>query len=109
MWSLTTWYLRILVSSALLCIMVIAEAGSLVNAALAGANMVMAYIVLRSAVSPAVLASAARVVSSGLWAAAVAAGSMAMAWRLPMPVAGTMPQSDPNTAVPAMAWWEAIA
>src|SRR5215471_21375110 len=104
-WPLTTWYLRILVSSAGLCIMVIDDAGSLLNAVLAGAKTVTACMVLRSAVSPAVLMSLARVVSSGLCEAAVATGSMLIPWKLPMPVAGTIPQSDPNRAVSAMAWW----
>src|SRR5258708_15553003 len=114
-WPLTTWYLRILASSAVLCIMVIAEAGSLANAVLAGAKTVMACIELRSAVSPAVLTSPAKVVSSGLCEAAVTTGSMAMPWKLPMPVAGTIPQSDPNRADSAMggggamAWWGGLA
>ena len=83
-------------SSPWLCIIVISVVGSLVNAILAGANTVMGCIVLSPAVSPAVLRSLARVVSSGLWDAAVTTGSMDMPWRLPMPVAGIMPQSDPN-------------
>ncbi len=89
--------------------MVIAEAGSLANAVLAGAKTVMACIELRSAVSPAVLTSPAKVVSSGLCEAAVTTGSMLMAWKLPMPVAGTIPQSEPNCADSVMGWWEAMA
>src|SRR6516165_4947710 len=104
-WPLTTWYLRILASSAWLCIMVIEDAGSWLNAVLAGAKTVTACIELSPAVSPAVLMSLARVVSSGLCEAAVTTGSMLMPWKLPMPVAGTIPQSDPNRADSAMAWW----
>src|SRR5215467_3341435 len=75
--------------------------------------MVLACIELRSAASPAALMSLAKLVRSGLWEAAVTAGSMLMPWKLPMPVAGTMPQSDPNRAVSAiawcaMAWWDRL-
>src|SRR6266702_4629329 len=108
------WYLRILASSLLPCIMLISPAGSFLNALLAGANTVKACMVLRSPVSPAALTSAAKDVSSGLCVAAVTTGSMAMLWKLPMPVAGTIPQSAPNLAAMAaecegMAWWVAPA
>ncbi len=95
---LTTWYFRILATSAALCIMVISAAGSFLNALFAGANTVSACIELRSPPSPAIFTSEANVVSSGLCAAAVRTGSMLMAWKLPIPVLGTIPQSDPNTA-----------
>jgi hypothetical protein len=39
----------------------------------------------------------------------VTTGSMLMPWKLPMPVAGTIPQSDPNRADSVMGWWEAMA
>src|SRR5258708_8362437 len=89
--------------------MVMSEAGSLAKAVLAGAKTVMACIVLRSGVSPAVLMSAASLVSSGLWEAAVTTGSMLMAWKLPMPVAGTLPHSDPNCADSVIGGWAALA
>jgi hypothetical protein len=34
---------------------------------------------------------------------------MLMLWKLPMPAAGTIPQSDPNRAVSAMGWCDAMA
>src|SRR6516162_3690551 len=108
------WYLRILASSAGLCIMSISLAGSFANALLAGANTVKACMELRLPVSPAILTSAAKDVSSGLCLAAVTTGAMLMPWKLPIPVAGTIPQSDPNLGVPAMGggcggigWWVA--
>src|SRR5262249_36546032 len=110
------WYLRTLVSSALLCIMLISACGILLKALLAGANTVKECIELRSLTRPAALTLAANEVSSGLCDAAVTTGSMAMPWKLPIPVAGTMPQSGPNLADSvmgcegeAMAWWGADA
>src|SRR5215472_13031715 len=84
--------------------MVISEPCSLAKAALSGAKIVMARIELSSVVSLAVAASPANVVSSGLCAAAVTAGSILMPCKLPMPDAGIMPQSDPNTAASAIGW-----
>src|SRR5438128_2649691 len=63
---------------------------------------------LRSELSPALVASAANVDSSGLCEAPVTTGSMLMPCRLPIPVAGTMPQSAPNTAGWAIGEWDAI-
>ena len=54
-------------------------------------------------VSPALCTSAARVVISGLWLAAVTTGSVIMPCMLPIPAAGIMPQSVPT--VPAVAAW----
>jgi hypothetical protein len=52
------------------------------------------------AVRPALMISAASVVISGLWLAAVTTGSMAIPCMLPIPAAGIIPQSVP--IVPAV-------
>src|SRR5438034_4591534 len=69
---------------------------------------------LRVPASPAFVISAASVVISGLWLAAVTTGSMAIPCMLPMPAAGIMPQSVPTVAAGSIidaegdaAWWEA--
>src|SRR5258708_2679741 len=64
---------------------------------------------------PALLASAASVVISGLWLAAVTTGSMAIPCMLPIPAPGIIPQSVPIVAADsvmdadgdAAAWWVA--
>src|SRR3982075_210680 len=86
---------------------------SLAKAWLSGAKTVMLPAVLRVPVRPAFCTSLARVVSSGLWRAAVATGSLAMPCVLPIPAAGIMPQSVPMAADDSVidgdgeaAWWE---
>src|SRR5207245_4085304 len=95
MWPATTWYFRILASSAVLLIMVMSCAVRFLKAALSGANTVMLLIESSVLVSPALLTSAASVVVSGLWLAAVTPGSVIMPCMLPIPGAGIMPQSVP--------------
>src|SRR5260370_19168560 len=90
-----------LASSAVPLIMVMSCAVSFLNAALSGANTVMFFAALRVPASPALRISAARVVISGLWLAAVTTGSVIMPCMLPIPAAGIMPQSVPT--VPAVA------
>src|SRR5215831_14461171 len=98
MWPLTTWYFKILASSAVLLIMLISCAVSFLKASLSGAKTVMVLAELRVPASPAFITSAASVVISGLWLAAVTTGSMAIPCMLPMPDAGIMPQSVPTVA-----------
>src|SRR5215831_13487560 len=114
MWPLTTWYFKILASSAVLLIMLISCAVSFLKASLSGAKTVMVLAELRVPASPAFVTSAASVVVSGLWLAAVTTGSMAIPCMLPMPVAGIMPQSAPTVAAGSVidaegdaAWWGA--
>src|SRR5713226_2763180 len=110
---LTTWYFRILASSAMLLIMLMSCAVSFLKAALSGAKTVMFLAALRVPVSPAFFTSAASVVISGLWLAAVTTGSVAIPCMLPIPAAGIIPQSVPTVAADSVidaegdAWWEA--
>ena len=83
--------------------MLISACGSSLKALSAGANTVKECIELRSLTRPATLMSAANEVSSGLCDAAVTTGSTAIPWKLPIPVAGTHPESGPNLADSVMA------
>jgi hypothetical protein len=60
--------------------------------------MVMSRAESRVAVSPAFMISAASVVISGLWLAAVTTGAMDIPCMEPIPVAGIIPQSIPIVA-----------
>src|SRR6266851_9889618 len=71
---------------------------SFLKASLSGAKTVMFLAELRVLVSSALLISAASVVISGLWLAAVTTGSMAIPCMLPIPAAGIIPQSVPMVA-----------
>src|SRR6516162_4073566 len=96
----TTWYLRILASSVMPLIIAMSCAVRFLKAWLSGAKTVMLFAELRVAVRSAFMISAASVVISGLWLAAVTTGSMAIPCTLPIPAAGIIPQSVP--IVPAV-------
>src|SRR5690348_9414474 len=72
------------------------SAGILANASLVGANTVMAGALLSVSTRPAFVTAVTSVDSAGFCEAAVATGSLAMAARLPGPLAGTPAQAGPN-------------
>src|SRR4051812_33396991 len=76
-------------------------AGILLKASLVGANTVMPSAELSESTSPACLTALTRVDSSGLPDAAVATGTCAMAWKLPLSDAsvGTAAQPVPKLTV----------
>src|SRR3954471_19103558 len=78
-----------------------AAAGILLKASFVGANTVMSFAELRESTRPACLTAVTRVDSSGLPDAAVATGTWAMAWKLPLSdgSAGTAAQPDPKFTV----------
>src|SRR6516162_9531921 len=100
MCPVTTWYLRTLASSVMPLIIAMSCAVRFLKAWLSGAKTVMLFAEFRVAVRSAFMISAASVVISGLWLAAVTTGSMAIACMLPIPAAGIIPQSVP--IVPAV-------
>src|SRR5690242_20244617 len=70
-----------------------AKAGS------AGANTVIAGALLRVSPRLAAVTALARVVSRGLWLAAVATGSLTMPWAEPGPSVGTWLQAGPKMSL----------
>src|ERR687890_437541 len=73
--------------------------GIFANASLVGANTVTFGALLRVSTRPAFVTAVTSVDRAGFCAAAVATGWLAMAARLPGPLAGTPAQAGPNGAV----------
>src|SRR5690242_1166167 len=97
-----TWYVRILVSSALSASTLSRVAlGSLANAALSGANTVMFDAELSVSTRPACLTAVTSVDSAGLAEAAVATGALDMPLKLPAPDFGTDEQAGPKSIAAA--------
>ena len=94
--------MRILVSSALSASTLAKVAdGILANAALSGANTVMAGAELSVSTRPAFVTAVTRVDSTGLAEAAVATGAVDMPVKLPAPVVGTAEQAGPKSTAAA--------